>query len=94
MIEVRHGRHDGQGPTTSSTFDCFAEAKDFADWIREDWDMDVYWVEFDDIGAFAQEVEQVAKASAAVVSNMETPRRTLLDQYADADKYGHGGWAA
>lgn len=78
MIEVRHGRHDGQGGPTTDVFDCFAEAKDFADWIREDWDMDVYWVEFNDIQAFAQEVEAVALASAhlnpRIVSMVETAR--------------------
>lgn len=61
MIEVRHGRHDGIGGADSVSFPTFEEAKDYADWLRDDWDMNVYWVEFDDIAAFAQAMEDAAE---------------------------------
>jgi hypothetical protein len=60
MIEVRHGRHDGHGGPTSDSFPTFEEAQDFADWLRNEMG-GTYWVEFDEIAAFAQAIEEAAR---------------------------------
>ena len=54
----------GHGGMTVDEFPTFEEAKDFADWLRDDMAMcGDYIVEFDEIAAFAQAVEEAALAS-------------------------------
>jgi hypothetical protein len=63
VIEVRYGRHDGRHGACSESFDTFEDANDFADWVRQEMG-DTYWVEFDEIAAFAQAIEEAAKKAA------------------------------
>jgi hypothetical protein len=64
-FDVRHGdERMGHGGMTVDTFPTFEEAKDFADWLRDDMAMcGDYVVEFDEIAAFAQAMEEAALAS-------------------------------
>lgn len=93
-FEVRYAYDEAGASTNIETFDTFEEAKDFADWMREDMQPHIRggFVEFDEIAAFAKAIELEAKAQ--MIKDVYEPNWLLVElrRRQAAKRMSQRGW--